>query len=193
MEGNREEPSDILFLENKHFQRPWWVFPLNKANFAGEGEGGLFLPVTAMFQWLLWFGLEQCIQKANRKDGQLSWLEEQFRKRGLTDIPRSFILQSFALDSEQSPSIERHSLFWVGYVLCECLSIDWSECKEDKYLFLPVVSVPVLNDESFSVVCDYAETDVSELLLVQAEGEVNGFVGSWPILPKSFLLGWKEI
>lgn len=79
----------------------------------------------------------------------------------------------------------------MGYVLCECLTIDWSECKEDKYLFLPVMSVPVLNDGSFSVVCDFAETDVSELLLVQAEGEVNGFdVGSWPIVPKSsFLLG----
>lgn len=53
------------------------------------------------------------------------------------------------------------------------------------------MSVPVLNDGSFSVVCDFAETDVSELLLVQAEGEVNGFdVGSWPIVPKSsFLLG----
>ena len=53
------------------------------------------------------------------------------------------------------------------------------------------MSVPVLNDGSFSVVCDCAEADVSQLLLVQAEGEGNSFdVGSRPIVPKSsFLLG----
>lgn len=109
----------FLFLENKHFQRPWWAFSLNKANSGRRAGERLFLPATATFQWSLWFGLEQCIQRTNRKDGELSCLEEQFSKRGPIDIPRSFILQSYPLDSERSASAERHSLFWVGYALSD--------------------------------------------------------------------------
>lgn len=52
------------------------------------------------------------------------------------------------------------------------------------------VSVPIPINGSFSVVCDCAEADGFQLLLVQAEGEVNGSdVGSWSIVPiSSFLL-----
>lgn len=58
--------------------------------------------------------------ESEQEDGQLSWLEEQFRKRGPIDIPSSFILQSYHLDSEQSPTSERHSLFeWDMYCVSD--------------------------------------------------------------------------
>lgn len=138
--GNR--PSDIVFLENKHFQRPWWALSLNKANFAGGGGGALFLLTTTMFQWLLWFGLEQCIWKVNRKMDSWAGSKNSLENGDLL-IFLAVLSCSLTIWTVSNHPPQRGTACLSGictvWVTCPCLSIDWSECKEDKYLFLSVV------------------------------------------------------
>lgn len=81
-----------------------------------RGGRGTFPPCNDCVSVIALVWIRAGIQKANRKDGQLSWLKEQFRKQGPIDIPRSFMLQSYPLDSEQSPTTESTAWFeWDRY------------------------------------------------------------------------------
>lgn len=130
------KPSNILFLENKCFQRPWQASSFNKANFY-EGDVSSCnncVSVIALIQ-------TKAVRVESKVGEKKSWAgsrhssEDKELLMFLEGVSCSLTSGLWVITQHGATALVGG---WSLWVTCRSLGEGWRECMGDKCLFLPI-------------------------------------------------------